>query len=157
MDTSLYDIVGLGNAVIDVIAPSDDDFLVAHGLRKGTMRLIDEATAERLYRAMGQTTIVSGGSAANTIIGAAKLGCRAAFIGKVKADPLGAIFAHDIRAANVAFTALPSEDGPASRSLPRTGHARRAAHDEYLSRRLPAPDPSRCRSLARRRGADHLS
>ena len=114
MDTSLYDIVGLGNAVIDVIAPSDDDFLVAHGLHKGTMRLIDEATAERLYRAMGQTTIVSGGSAANTIIGAAKLGCRAAFIGKLKADPLGAIFAHDIRAANVAFTALPSEDGPAS-------------------------------------------
>jgi sugar/nucleoside kinase (ribokinase family) len=114
MDTSRYDIVGIGNAIVDIIAPSDDDFLVAHGLHKGTMRLVDEATAEKLYRAMGQTTIVSGGSAANTIIGAAKLGSRAAFIGKVKADPLGEIFAHDIRAANVAFTALPAEDGPAS-------------------------------------------
>jgi len=114
MDTSRYDIVGIGNAIVDVIAPRDDDFLVAHGLHKGTTRLIDEATAEKLYRAMGQTTIVSGGSAANTIIGAAKLGCRAAFIGKVKADPLGEIFSHDIRAANVAFTALPAAEGPAS-------------------------------------------
>ncbi|HLH12910.1 MAG TPA: adenosine kinase [Methylovirgula sp.] len=113
-----FDLVGLGNAIVDVIAPSDDDFLVAHGLHKGSMRLIDEATAEELYRAMGQTTVVSGGSAANTIIGAAKLGCRTAFIGKVKADPLGEIFAHDIRAANVTFAAHPAVDGPASaRSL----------------------------------------
>jgi sugar/nucleoside kinase (ribokinase family) len=113
MDSS-YDIVGLGNAIVDVIAPSDDDFLIAHGLRKGTMRLIDEPTAEDLYGAMGQTTIVSGGSAANTVIGAAMLGCRAAFIGKLKADPLGAMFTHDIRAANVKFSALPATEGPAS-------------------------------------------
>ena len=113
MDSS-YDIVGLGNAIVDVIAPSDDDFLIAHGLRKGTMRLIDEPTAEDLYGAMGQTTIVSGGSAANTVIGAAMLGCRAAFIGKLKADPLGAMFTHDIRAANVKFSALPAAEGPAS-------------------------------------------
>ena len=66
------DILGLGNAIVDVIAPTDDDFLAAHRLRKGTMQLIDEANAEKLYAAMGQTTVVWGGSAANTIIGAAR-------------------------------------------------------------------------------------
>jgi sugar/nucleoside kinase (ribokinase family) len=114
MASCSYDIVGLGNAIVDVIAPSDDDFLALHELHKGAMRLVDEATAERLYAAMGQTTIVSGGSAANTIIGAAELGCRAAFIGKVKADPLGAMFTHDIRAAKVDFAVAASADGPAS-------------------------------------------
>lgn len=114
MPPTRFDILGLGNAIVDVIAPTDDDFLVAHGLHKGAMQLIDEATAEKLYAAMGQTTIVSGGSAANTIIGAAQLGCSTAFIGKVKADPLGDIFAHDIRSAHVAFTSTPAKDGAAS-------------------------------------------
>ncbi len=114
MSAIRFDILGIGNAIVDVIAPSNDDFLVAHGLHKGTMQLIDEATAERLYAAMGQTTVVSGGSAANTIIGAAQLGCRTAFIGKVKADPLGEIFAHDIRSAQVAFNSAPAKDGAAS-------------------------------------------
>jgi sugar/nucleoside kinase (ribokinase family) len=114
MSEPAIDILGIGNAIVDVIAPSDDDFLVAHGLHKGAMTLIDEPAAEKLYGAMGQTTIVSGGSAANTIIGAAKLGCRAAFIGKVKADPLGGVFTHDIRAAKVAFATAPAMDGPAS-------------------------------------------
>ncbi|MGB8278189.1 MAG: adenosine kinase [Methylovirgula sp.] len=114
MPATRFDILGLGNAIVDVIAPSDDDFLIAHGLHKGAMQLIDEATAEKLYAAMGQTTIVSGGSAANTIIGAAQLGCSTAFIGKVKADPLGDIFAHDIRSARVAFTSTPAKDGAAS-------------------------------------------
>lgn len=109
-----YDIVGLGNAIVDVIAPSDDDFLALHGLHKGAMRLVDETTAEKLYSAMGQTTIVSGGSAANTIIGAAQLGCRTAFIGKVKADALGKIFTHDIRAAKVDFASAAALEGPAS-------------------------------------------
>lgn len=114
MPATSFDIIGLGNAIVDVIAPSDDDFLIAHGLHKGAMRLIDEATAEKLYAAMGQTTVVSGGSAANTIIGAAQLGCSAGFIGKVKADPLGDIFAHDIRTARVAFDSTPAVDGAAS-------------------------------------------
>ncbi len=114
MDSTHYDIVGLGNAVVDVIAPCDDDFLVGHGLAKGTMRLVDEAAAEKLYRAMGQTTVVSGGSAANTVIGAAKLGCRAAFVGKVKADRVGEMFSHDIRAAGVTFAAAPAAAGPPS-------------------------------------------
>jgi len=109
-----YDVLGLGNAIVDVIAPCEDDFLIAHGLHKGAMQLIDEDRAESLYSLMGQTTVTSGGSAANTIIGAARLGCRAAFIGKVKADPLGELFAHDIRAAKVDYATPLAVDGSAS-------------------------------------------
>ena len=108
------EILGIGNAIVDVLAPCDYDFLLAHGLNKGGMSLIDEATAEKLYEAMGQTIVVSGGSAANTIIGAAGLGARAAFIGKVKHDDLGHMFTHDIRAAKVDFETRPATDGPAS-------------------------------------------
>ncbi|MEJ0049826.1 MAG: adenosine kinase [Methylovirgula sp.] len=108
------DILGIGNAIVDVIAPCDDSFLAAHSLNKGGMTLIDEATAEKLYDAMGQTIVVSGGSAANTIIGAAALGARAGFIGKVKQDSLGQMFAHDIRAAKVAFGTKSATDGAAS-------------------------------------------
>jgi sugar/nucleoside kinase (ribokinase family) len=114
MPSSRFDVLGLGNAIVDVIAQTDDDFLVAQGLHKGGMTLIGEDRAEELYKAMGQTTIVSGGSAANTIIGAAALGCATAFIGKVKSDELGAIFAHDIRAAKVAFSTGFAPDGTAS-------------------------------------------
>ncbi|ACK50134.1 PfkB domain protein [Methylocella silvestris BL2] len=109
-----YDVVGLGNAIVDVIARADDDFLLAHDLRKGGMTLIDEARAKELYEAMGQTTVVSGGSAANTIIGLAGFGRSAAFIGKVKADELGGLFAHDIRAAKVGFSTPPAGDGAES-------------------------------------------
>jgi sugar/nucleoside kinase (ribokinase family) len=114
MSPCRYDVLGLGNAIVDVISQTDDDFLIAHGLRKGGMMLIDETRAEDLYKAMGPATIISGGSAANTIIGLAGLGCNAAFIGKVKADELGAVFAHDIRAAKVGFCTDPANDGSAS-------------------------------------------
>jgi adenosine kinase len=114
MSSCRFDLLGLGNAIVDVISRADDDFLAAQDLRKGAMMLIDEARAEDLYKAMGTTTIVSGGSAANTIIGAASLGCSAAFIGKVKADELGAVFAHDIRAAKVKFSTAFAPDGAAS-------------------------------------------
>jgi len=103
MSARRYDVLGLGNAIVDVISRADDDFLAAQGLRKGGMTLIDEARAEQLYAAMGPATIISGGSAANTIIGLASLGGKGAFIGKVRADELGHLFAHDIRAAEVAF------------------------------------------------------
>ncbi|VTZ21755.1 PfkB domain protein [Methylocella tundrae] len=83
-------------------------------MRKGGMTLIDEARAEQLFEAMGPATVVSGGSAANTIIGLASLGCEAAFIGKVKADDLGGLFAHDIRAAKVGFSTPPADAGTAS-------------------------------------------
>jgi len=114
MSAHRYDVLGLGNAIVDVISRADDDFLIAQGLRKGGMTLIDEARAEQLFRAMGAATIISGGSAANTIIGLASLGGKGAFIGKVKADQLGALFAHDIRAAKVGFSTPAATDGTAS-------------------------------------------
>jgi sugar/nucleoside kinase (ribokinase family) len=114
MTETSFEILGIGNAIVDVLAPCDDDFLLAHGLNKGSMTLIDETTAEKLYAAMGQTIVISGGSAANTIIGAAALGARTAFIGKVKHDDLGHMFTHDIRAAKVDFTTKPATEGPAS-------------------------------------------
>ncbi|MBK5961090.1 adenosine kinase [Rhodoplanes elegans] len=109
-----YDVLGLGNAIVDVIARAEDDFLVAHGMRKGGMALIDEARAEAVYAAMGPAVEISGGSAANTIVGTASFGARAAFAGKVKNDGLGGVFAHDIRAAKVAFDTQPAEGGPAT-------------------------------------------
>jgi sugar/nucleoside kinase (ribokinase family) len=114
MSSSRFDVLGLGNAIVDVISRTDDDFLASQGLHKGGMTLIDEARAEALYKATGPATIVSGGSAANTVIGAASLGCTAAFIGKVKADEAGTAFAHDIRAAKVDFSTPFATDGPAS-------------------------------------------
>ena len=114
MSSHRFDVLGLGNAIVDVISRTDDDFLAAQGLHKGGMMLIDETRAEALYQAMGPVTIVSGGSAANTVIGTASLGCNAAFIGKLKADEAGTAFAHDIRAAKVDFSTQFAKDGPAS-------------------------------------------
>jgi len=114
MAATRFDVLGIGNAIVDVIARTDDVFLAKHQMRKGTMRLIDEAQAAGLYDAMGPAVEVSGGSAANTIVGAASLGARAAFIGKVKDDELGRVFAHDIRAAGVAFATPPASAGPST-------------------------------------------
>jgi sugar/nucleoside kinase (ribokinase family) len=108
------DVLGIGNAIVDVIAKAEDDFLVAHGMHKGGMALIDEVRAQAIYQAMGATRESSGGSAANTIVGCASLGARAAFIGKVKNDALGKAFTDDIRAANVAFDTKPAESGPST-------------------------------------------
>src|SRR6266478_3053777 len=114
MGSARFDVLGIGNAIVDVIARTDDGFLAQQKMRKGTMQLIDEAQAARLYDAMGPAVEVSGGSAANTIVGVASLGARAAFIGKVKDDELGRVFAHDIRAAGVAFDTPPASDGPST-------------------------------------------
>ncbi|WP_158806802.1 adenosine kinase [Beijerinckia sp. L45] len=114
MSESRYDILGLGNAIIDIIAQTSDAFVAEHGLTKGAMTLTDEGPAEALYAAMGTTLTVSGGSAANTVIGAASLGCKGAFIGKVKTDALGGLFAEDIRKAGVDFLTPPDTDGPAT-------------------------------------------
>jgi sugar/nucleoside kinase (ribokinase family) len=114
MTQSKYDVVGIGNAIVDVLAHCDEKFLSANKLGKGVMRLIDENEAERLYAKMGPAIEISGGSAANTIAGIASLGGRAAFIGKVRRDDLGGVFAHDIRAAGVAFDTQPAEDGAAT-------------------------------------------
>ena len=116
MTNPRYDLLGVGNAIVDVIAKTDDKFLVTQGMAKGSMTLIDEARAKAIYDAMGTTIESSGGSAANTIVGAASLGARTAFIGKVKNDKLGGAFTHDIRANGVTFDVTPAADGPASAS-----------------------------------------
>jgi sugar/nucleoside kinase (ribokinase family) len=98
-----YDVVGIGNALVDVLARVEDDFLTGNGIAKGIMTLIDTGRAAELYGRMGPATEISGGSGANTIAGLAMLGNRAAYVGKVKDDQLGAIFAHDIRALGATY------------------------------------------------------
>ena len=114
MANQSHDVLGIGNAIVDVLAHTEDDFLIANQLNKGSMRLIDEPEAERLYGAMGPATIISGGSAANTTVGIASLGGKAAFIGKIRQDAVGDVFAHDIRAIGVRFDTPRSVDGPAT-------------------------------------------
>jgi sugar/nucleoside kinase (ribokinase family) len=108
------DVLTLGNAIVDVLAQTDDDFLLAQGVHKGAMQLIDEARAEELYGAMGPATIVSGGSGANTAAGVASFGVRAGFIGKVRDDETGRLFAHDLKAIDVHYDVAPAADGPAT-------------------------------------------
>jgi sugar/nucleoside kinase (ribokinase family) len=114
MPNAPLDVLCLGNAIVDVIATTDEAFLVRHDLRKGAMSLIDEARAEALYEAMGPATIVSGGSAANTAVGIAALGAKAGFVGKIRNDTVGDHFAHDLRATGVAFATPVATDGPAT-------------------------------------------
>jgi sugar/nucleoside kinase (ribokinase family) len=114
MEGRRFDVIGIGNAIVDVIAHADDAFLDENGLNKGTMTLIDAARAEDLYRLMGAAKESSGGSAANTIAGLAALGGRGAFIGKLRNDQLGGIFRHDIAAMGVAFDTAAALDGPPS-------------------------------------------
>jgi sugar/nucleoside kinase (ribokinase family) len=106
------DVLALGNAIVDVLAHAGDELLADHGLVKGSMRLCDEAEAAAVYDAMGPAVEISGGSAANTAVGVASLGGRAGFIGKVRDDQLGTVFAHDIRAAGVDFASDPATSGP---------------------------------------------
>ncbi len=109
-----FDVVAIGNAIVDVLSNADDSFIARQGLMKGTMRLIDSPTAEALYAAMGPAVEVSGGSAANTIAGLASLGSPGAFIGKVRNDQLGRIFRHDIVSLGVTYTTAPATEGPAT-------------------------------------------
>jgi sugar/nucleoside kinase (ribokinase family) len=114
MTDAKHDVLGIGNAIFDVLVKTDEAFLSRHGMTKGSMALIDEARATAIYRDMGPATEMSGGSAANTIVGIASLGGRAAYVGKVKDDQIGKLYAHDIRAAGVAFDTGPAADGPAT-------------------------------------------
>ena len=114
MTASKYDVLGIGNAIFDVLVQTDEGFLAAHGMTKGSMALIDEARAASIYRDMGLATQMSGGSAANTIVGVANLGARADYVGKVKDDEIGRFYVHDIRAAQVAFDTKPASGGPAT-------------------------------------------
>ena len=112
MTSSELDVVAIGDAIVDVIATCDDAFLEQHQLPKGSMQLLTTPAADALYAAMGPAREISGGSAANSMAGAAALGLRAAFVGQVADDQLGAIFAHDMRSLGVRFDTAALADGP---------------------------------------------
>jgi fructokinase len=121
MDTDMptrFDILGIGNAIVDVVARADDSFLSRHDMRKGSMALIDADTAAAIYAAMPPGQESSGGSAANTCAVAAALGARVAYLGKVADDQLGSVFRHDIGAIGVHFPSAPLSGGaPTARCL----------------------------------------
>jgi len=113
-----YDVIAIGNAIVDVMSPCDDDAIEELGMVRGAMTLVDSARALELYKAMGPAREISGGSAANTLAGLAALGAQCAFIGQVAADQLGEVFAHDIRAAGIDFdTPVRAGDPPTARCL----------------------------------------
>lgn len=113
-----FDVLAIGNAIVDVIARASDELIESEALVKGSMRLIDAPEAERLYAAMGPAVEMSGGSAANTLAGMAALGRNCAFIGQVAQDQLGDVFTHDLRALGVAYeTPALAEGAPTARCL----------------------------------------
>ena len=114
MATAPLEVVGIGNAIVDVIATAEDALLAQLDLAKGTMTLIDEARGEAIYSQMGPGLEMSGGSAGNTMAGFASLGGHGAYIGKVRDDQLGRVFGHDIRALGVRFTTPAANDGPST-------------------------------------------
>ena len=117
MADKTYDVIGIGNAIVDIIARCDEGFLSKHDLAKGSMRLIDADEANRLYASMGPAVERSGGSVANAIAGLASFGAKCGFIGRVAADQFGGIFRHDIRSLGVAYDTLPADGAPTARCL----------------------------------------
>jgi len=114
MTAKTLDVVGIGNAIVDVLVQADDDLIDNFDLTKGTMALVDEQQAERLYAHVGPGLETSGGSAANTLAGIAQLGGRAGFIGRVRDDQLGGIFAHDIRSVGARYETPAATAGPST-------------------------------------------
>ena len=114
MTSAAFDVLGIGNAIVDVLTKADDAFLSQHGLVKGSMMLIDEARADTLYAAMGPGVEISGGSCGNTMAGVASFGGKGAYIGKVRNDQLGAVFGHDLKATGVSFETASATSGPAT-------------------------------------------
>jgi len=109
-----YDVIAIGNAIVDVMAPCTDELIEELGMQRGGMTLIDADQARDLYDAMGPAREISGGSAANTLAGLAALGAQCAFVGQVADDQLGAVFAHDIRAVGIDFDITPRQEEPAT-------------------------------------------
>jgi sugar/nucleoside kinase (ribokinase family) len=144
MDTR-FDVAGIGNAIVDVIAHADDADIARLGLNKGTMTLVDAAAADRLYAAMGPAVEVSGGSAANTIAALASLGGSGAFIGKVGDDQLGTIFRHDMTALGITFTTAVAPAGPPAR--PSTGLSTGLSNGPSTGRCLVLVTPDAQRTL----------
>jgi sugar/nucleoside kinase (ribokinase family) len=114
MTDAALDVVGIGNAIVDVLAHADDEFLKKHDLAKGAMTLVDEQRADEIYSHMGPGVEVSGGSAGNTMAGIASLGGSGAYIGKVRDDQLGKVFRHDITAVGVRFETAAATSGPST-------------------------------------------
>jgi sugar/nucleoside kinase (ribokinase family) len=114
MTSAAFDVLGIGNAIVDVLSRTDDGFLSKHGLVKGSMMLIDQERAEKLYAAMGPGIEVSGGSCGNTMAGIASFGGKGAYFGKVRNDQLGAVFGHDLKSMGVSFETAAASDGPAT-------------------------------------------
>ena len=112
MTSAKFDVVGIGNAIVDVIAHADDAFLAREGLVKGTMTLVDAPRAEALYQLMGPAIEISGGSVGNTMAGLASLGGTGAFIGKVRDDFLGEVYRHDITTVGIRFDTPAATSGP---------------------------------------------
>ena len=112
MTAPVIDVIAIGNAIVDVMSPCEDELIETLGLVRGGMTLVDTARAHELYEAMGPAREISGGSAANTLAGLAALGAKCAFIGQVADDQLGEVFAHDIRAGGIAFATPPRSDEP---------------------------------------------
>jgi sugar/nucleoside kinase (ribokinase family) len=108
------DVVGIGNALVDVLSQESEAFVKAQRLVKGAMQLVDEARASELYAAMGPAVEVSGGSAANTIVGLASFGGRAHYVGKVRDDQLGEVFRHDLRSVGVGYSTSAATSGPST-------------------------------------------
>jgi sugar/nucleoside kinase (ribokinase family) len=118
MSETRYDVIAIGNAIVDVMAPCEDELIDELGLAKGGMTLVDTARAKELYDAMGPAREISGGSAANTLAGLSALGAQCAFIGQVAQDQLGEVFAHDIHAVGIDFdTPARPGDPPTARCL----------------------------------------
>src|SRR5260370_17459920 len=113
MTKAKYEVLGIGNAICDVLVQTDESFLAAHGMTKGGMALIDEARAAAIYRDMGPAVEISGGSAANTIVGVANLGARAAYVGKVRDDQIGRMYIHSIPPPGAPSQTRPPPDPPA--------------------------------------------
>ncbi len=135
MSLAKFDVCAIGNAIVDVIAESDDVFLSANGIAKGTMSLIDSEKADTLYKKVGPAIEVSGGSAANTVAGIASLGGNPAYIGKVRNDQLGEIFRHDMIATGVHYATPPLTGGPAT-AVHYSGYAGRSAQHEHVFGRV---------------------
>jgi sugar/nucleoside kinase (ribokinase family) len=117
MNEPRYDVIAIGNAIVDVMAPCDDELIEELQLNRGGMTLVDAARASELYDAMGPAREISGGSAANTLAGLAALGAQCAFIGQVAKDQLGEVFAHDVRAVGIDFDTPPLDGEPTARCL----------------------------------------
>ena len=116
MSDNIKNVTTIGNAIVDVISKCDDGFLKSHSIVKSAMNLIDEKKSKSLYKSLHSPQVISGGSAANTAVGLASFGSKAAFIGKVRNDELGKKFSSNIIEAGVQFTTAPSEDGPRTAS-----------------------------------------